>query len=132
MRHDGVDIDRAHAFADRPLHTQQADPVLVFHKLANRADAPVTQVIDIVDLATPILQLNENPDNLQDVLAAQHTNRVLGLKAETGIHLHPADSGQVIALRIEEQALEQCLCGILGWWLAGPHDPIDIDQRFFP
>ena len=55
VRHDRIDLDRAHAFADRPLHAQQSDAVLVFHQLADRADPAVAEMIDVVDLAATVL-----------------------------------------------------------------------------
>jgi hypothetical protein len=54
VRHDGVDLDRAHALADRPLHAQQSDAILVFHQLADRADPAVAEMIDVVDLAAAV------------------------------------------------------------------------------
>jgi len=34
-----------------PLHANQADAVLVLHELADRADTPVAEVVDVVDRA---------------------------------------------------------------------------------
>ena len=61
VRHHRVDLDRAHALADRAFHAQQADAVLVFHQLADRADAPVAEMVDIVDLAAAVLQSQPAP-----------------------------------------------------------------------
>jgi hypothetical protein len=58
MRHHRVDLDRAHALADRPLHPQQADTVLIFHQLADRPDPAIAEVIDIVDLAATVLEVD--------------------------------------------------------------------------
>ena len=54
---------------DRTLHTQQADPVLIFHQLADRTHPAVAQVVDVVDLAFAVLQLaQQDLEDLQDVL----------------------------------------------------------------
>ena len=59
LRHDRVDIDRRHALLDRPLHAQQADAVLVLHQLADRAHAAVAEIVDVVDLALAVAQLDQ-------------------------------------------------------------------------
>jgi hypothetical protein len=46
------------------------------------------------------------------------------------VELHAADRRQVVALRVEEQVLEQVLGRILGGRLARTHHAIDLDQRF--
>ncbi len=67
VRHDRVDFDRAHSFADRPLHPQQANAVLVLHQLTDRADPPVAEMVDVVDFAATVLQLDQNLEDCQDV-----------------------------------------------------------------
>ena len=74
VRHHGVDIDGAHALADRALHAQQADAVLVLHQLADRAHAAVAEIVDVVDLAAAVLQLAQDLHGAQDVLLAQHAH----------------------------------------------------------
>ncbi len=107
VRHHRVDIDRAHALADRALHAEQADAVLVLHQLADRAHAPIAEIVDVVDLAAAVLQLDERLDRAQDVLLAEHAHGVRAVHAETHVHLHAPDRRQVVAVRIEEQAAEQ-------------------------
>ena len=48
---------------------------------------------------------------------------------EPRVHLDPADRRQIVALGVEEQAVEQRLGGLQGRRLAGAHDAIDVDQR---
>ena len=81
VRHRRVDLDRAHALAHRALHAQQADAELVLHQLADRAHAPVAEMIDVVDLAAAVLDLDQHLDDGDDVLVAQHAQRVLALQA---------------------------------------------------
>ena len=87
-------------------------------------------MVNIVDLAAAVLEFNHGADNLEDVLLAQRPHRILGLKAESRVHLHPADRRQVVAFGIEEQGLEQRLGGLQRRRLARPHDAVDVDQRF--
>ena len=71
VRHHRVDLDRAHALADRPLHAQQADAVLVLHQLADRAHPAVAEMVDVVDLAAPVLEVDQHLEDREDVLLAQ-------------------------------------------------------------
>ena len=129
VRHRRVDLDRAHPLAHRALHAQQADAELVLHQLADRAHAPVAEVIDVVDLAAAVLDLDQHPDDCDDVLVAQHAQRVLGLQPEAHVHLHPADRRQVVALGIEDQAAEQRLGGVQRRRLARAQHAVDVEQR---
>ena len=131
VRHHRVDLDRAHALADRALHAQQADAVLVLHQLADRAHAAIAEMVDVVDLAAAVLQLDQHLEDREDVVLAQHAHRILGLEAEARVHLDTADRREIVALRIEEQALEQRFRRLEGRRLARAHDAIDVDERFF-
>ena len=132
LRHDGVDLDRRHALLDRPLHPQETDAVLVLHQLADRTDATVAEIVDVVDFALAVAQVHESTDDREDVLAAQRANRILGVYVETHVHLHTADGRKVVALRIEEQRLEHRLGGLHRRRLARPHDAVDVEQRILP
>ncbi len=129
VRHDGVDLDRAHALADRPLHAQEADAVLVLHELADRAHPAVAEMVDVVDLAAAVLELDQHLEDREDVLLAQRAEGVLGLEVEPRVHLDAADRREIVALAVEEQAAEQRLRRLEGRRLARAHDPVDVDQR---
>ena len=129
VRHRGVDLDRAHALAHRPLHAQEADPELVLHQLADRAHPAIAEVVDVVDLAAAVLDLDQMLDHREDVLAAQHPDRVVGVELQARVHLDPADRRQVVALAVEEQAVEQVLGGIQVGRLARAQDAVDVEQR---
>ncbi len=131
VRHDRVDIDRAHAFLDGALHAQQTDAELVLHQLADRAHAAVAEIVDVIDFAAAVAQFRQRFDDGQDVFLAQNAHRVLGIEAQAHIHLDAADAGQIVAFGIEEQLAEQSLGGVERRRLAGTHDAIDIDQRLF-
>ena len=131
LRHHRVDIDRRHALLDRALHAQQADAILIFHQLADRAHPAIAEMVDIVDLALAVAQIDQRLDHRQDVFLAQGAHGVLGGEIEPHIHLHAADRGEVVALRIEEQRVEHRLRGIERRRLARAHDAIDVEQRLF-
>ena len=77
LRHHGVDIDRRHALLDGALHAQQADAILIFHQLADRAHAAVAEMVDVVDLALAVAQVDQRADHRDDVVLAQDAHGVL-------------------------------------------------------
>ena len=83
------------------------------------------------DLAPAVLQLDQDLDHFQHVIPAQHAKLVVGLETQPGVHLHPADRRQVVAVMVEEQATEQRVRRLEDRRLARAHDPVDVDQRFF-
>ena len=48
LRRDRLDVLGRHPLADDPLHPGQADPDLVLDQLADGAQAPVAEVVDVV------------------------------------------------------------------------------------
>ena len=131
LRHDGVDIDRRHALLDRALHAQQTDAVLVLHQLADRTHAAIAEIVDVVDFALAVAQIDQGLDDGQDVILAQHAHGIRSVEFETHVHLDAADGRKVVALRVEEQRTEHRLGGVHGRRLARAHDAIDVEQRVF-
>ncbi|MNS62059.1 hypothetical protein D3C72_951060 [compost metagenome] len=132
MRHDRVDIDRAHALLDGALHAQQTDAVLVFQQLADRTHATVAQVVDVVDLAAAVLQADQDLQHLQHVVLLQDADFVGNLGGfQTHVHLDPAHGRQVVAFAVEEQRVEHGFGGFRGRRLARTHDAIDVEQGVF-
>ncbi len=132
VRHDRVDIDRGHALLDGALHPQQADAVLVLQQLTDRTHPAVAQVVDVVDLTLTILQADQDLQDLEDVVLAQHADFVADFRGfEAHVHLHAADRAEVVALRVEEQGVEHRFGGFRGRRLARAHHAIDVEQCFF-
>ena len=60
----GMTVDTStlrHPLLDRALHAQQADAILVLEQLADRADAAVGEIVDVVDVALAVLQVRPAP-----------------------------------------------------------------------
>ena len=128
VRHDGVDIDRRHAFLDRALHADEADAERVLEQLAHRTDAAVAEVVDVVDFALAVLEVEHGAHHGDDVFLAQRALRVGSIDAEAHVHLHAADGREVVALAIEEELVEQRFAGFERRRLAGTHDAVDVGQ----
>ena len=129
LRHDRVDLDRGHALLDRALHAQQADAVLVLHQLADRTHAAVAEIVDVVDLALAVAQVDQRLDDGEDVFLAQHAHGVRAVEVEAHVHLDAADGREVVALGIEEQRVEHRFGGVDRRRLARTHDAVDVEQR---
>ena len=130
LRHHRVDLDRRHALLDGALHAQQTDAILVLHQLADGANATVAEMIDVVDLALAVAQIDKRLHDREDVLAAKHAHRIGRVELETHVHLDATNRRKIEPLRIEEQALEQRRRRLDRRRLAGTHHPVDVHQRF--
>ena len=129
VRHHRRDVDRAHALLHGALHAEQADAVLVLEQLADRTHAAVAEIVDIVDLALAVLQVDKRLHHRKDVLGAERGDGVLGVEVEAHVELDAAHGRQVVAVGIEEQAGEQRFRGLERRRLAGAHDAVDVGQR---
>src|SRR5882724_180439 len=130
VRHRRVDVlvDR-HLLLDRPLHAHEADPELVLQQLAHRADAAVAQVVDVVDPAGVLLQTQQVLDDAEEVVRREGllVDRHLGV--ELDVELEAADPREVVALGVEEHAVEERTGALQGRRITRAHAPVDLDQR---
>ena len=82
--HHGPDVDElagrglvwvgdSHAFADDPLHAQQADAELVLDELPDGAHAPVSQVVDVVRFAAAVVEMDDLSHDRDEVIGHEDT-----------------------------------------------------------
>ena len=133
---DRLDVLGRHALTHDALHTAQPDTQLVLDQLADRAHPAVAEVVDVVGevAGVAVVELHQVGDGREDVglgegeVAAAaldvrvRDREVEALEAEERVllrqllrHLVPADLGLVVALRVEEQVLEQRHARSPGW-----------------
>ena len=130
LRGNLVDVLGAHALTDDALHTAHADTELVGDELADGADTAVAKVVDVVNLEA-LLAGSEGQKVAQrsdDILVGEHRDLFLGGEVELLVDLVATDAGQVVALRVEEQALEQAAGSIHGGRLARAQATVDLDE----
>ena len=138
VRHQRVDLLRhAHALFDRALHADETDAVLVLHQLADRAHAAVAEVVDVVDRAAAVLQLDEVTNRLEDVLRREHLRVERGalllreVAVELVVQLEAADLREVVALGVEEQVVEERLRRLERRRIARAEAAVDLHDRVF-
>ena len=88
-------------------------------------------MVDVVDVALAVAQFHQRLDAGHDIVAVERALRVGLVEVEAHVHLDAAHRRQVVAVRIEEQRVEERGRGLLGGRLAGAHDAIDVHERAF-
>ncbi len=101
---DRLDVLGRHPLLHDALHARQADPQLVLDQLADRAQAPVAEVVDVVGVVALLagVQLGEVADGLQHVLVG-----------EDGLVLRPAGLALLVLLLVGEDAVARLIPGLL-------------------
>ncbi len=84
-------------------------------------------MVDVVDFATAIAQLDEDLDDGDDVLVGQRHRAFGTVAADARVELHAAHARQVVRVFAVEQAVEQRFDGVFGRRLAGAHHAVDGD-----
>ncbi len=131
VRHERLDLLQAHALLDGALHADETDPVLVLEQLAHRPDAAVAEVVDVVDVPIlgAVLQIDEEADHLEHVALGEHRVVERLLDAELVVELEPADLGEVVALRVEEEVVEEGCRGVRRRRIARAKPAVDLHHR---
>src|SRR3954447_18839130 len=126
---DGVDVLRRHALADDALHAVEADAERLLDELAHGAEASVAEVLVLVELrgdrrarhaeglGREVLrvlrqaelhgQVDEPPDERDDVLRREDADVLRHVDAEALVQLVAADLREVVALGVEEERAQE-------------------------
>ena len=121
---------RLHALAHDALHTAHADTELVGDELAHGTDAAVAKVVDVVGLEA-VLACSKGQQVAKggnDVLVGKDGDILGGVQTELLVDLIAANTSKVVALRVEQQALEQAAGSIHGGRLARTQATVDLDE----
>ena len=86
-------------------------------------------MINIVHAVLAVANIDQHLHHGDDVLGRQHAFAGDLPAPDPAVELHAPDRGQIIALRAEEQILEQIFGRVTGGRLAGPHHAVDLDLR---
>ena len=109
--------------------TRQTCTVLVFCKLTDTTHATVTQMVNVIDFAVAVPQINQNLDHSQNIFIGQNHVACRIRTPDSCIELHAANTRQIVCVRVIEQALEQGLHRVFCWRFAGTHHSINGNPR---
>src|SRR5690606_25668006 len=129
LRHQAFGLGERQPLLHGALDAHEADAERVLRHLADAAYAAIAEMVDVVDLAVAVADIDQRLQDVDDVLLRQRARPGDLLAADATIELHAADGREVVTLDVEEQVLEQVLGRLLRRGLAGPHHAIDLDER---
>ena len=130
LRRDVVDVLGGHALTYDALHAAHADAELVGNELAHRADATVAEVVDVVGLLGGVagVEGQQVAQRRDDVLGREHGLGVFDVEAKLLVDLVATHLGEVVALGVEVQAVEEAAGGVDRGRLAGALTLVDLDE----
>ena len=128
LRHQGIQIAKRQTLFHRTLYTYQANAELVFRHFANGTDTTVAEVVDIIDFAFTVTDIDELFHNINDVVFAQDTGTFDFFAQQRTVELHTTNRRQVITVFGEEQVLEQAFSCFTSRRLARAHHAVDFYQ----
>jgi hypothetical protein len=140
LRRDRVRVLGGEALADHALHAVEADPEGLLDQLADGAQATVAEVLVLVEVLVDRLarvgdrlggvvfdrvllvdllgdseqfrQQDQLLDQGDDVVVGEDPGLEIDVEVEAGVELVAADPGEVVALGVEEELLEQAFGGV--------------------
>src|SRR3954454_16935637 len=101
-------MDR-HLLFDCALHPDETDAELVLEQFANRADAAIAEVVDVVDAADVLAEAEQVVDDDEEVFGRHRLLRDRRIEIELDVELAAADAREVVFARVEEHAFEERL-----------------------
>ncbi len=121
-----------HFLFDRPFHPLKADTELIFEQFADRANAAVAEVVDIVlriMFAVPF-HSKQIVDHFDKVFRFEQriVDAVLFGPAHLDVELQTADARKIESPCVKEHSLQQMVGGRYGRGIARTHLSIDLEQ----
>ena len=100
---------------------------MVLDQLTDGADAAVAQVVDVVRLVFVVVDADLLPDDRDEVVLRERALLDVGV-GQTLVELVAADAAEVVAARVEEEAVEQAAGVFVGGGIAGAQAAVDLKQ----
>ena len=129
LRHQGIQIAQRQTLFNRTLYTHQANAELVFRHFANGTDTTVAEVVDIIDFAFTVTDIDELLHHFDDVVFAQDTGTFDFVAQQRTVELHTTNRGQIVTVFGEEQVLKQAFSRFTSRRLTRAHHAVDFYQR---
>ena len=129
LRHQRLALGEVEPLLDRALDAHEADSESVLSHLADRTDTAVAKVIDVIDDTVAVADGDQDLQDLKHVVLGEDIRTDDLLAAYAPVELHAADIGEIVALGVEEEVVEEILGGVAGRRLTGSHHAVDLHQR---
>ena len=126
----GIRVD-GHALFDQAGHPGQPDRELIGNELADRADTAIAEVVDVVRGTTPLAQLDEVAEDLDEVFLGEDRDMRRSFQTQPLVDLVAADTAEVVPFRIEEHVLDGGPRGLHIGRVTGPQQRVDGVERLF-
>src|SRR5229473_2662974 len=97
----------------------------------NSRIAAITEMIDVVDDANVLAQLEEILDRRNKIRRIQRAVVKRRVQAHLDVELQAAHAAEIVFARIEEHAAEKVRGRFQSRWIAGTQLAVDFDERFF-
>jgi hypothetical protein len=127
---------RGHPLLDRPAELQEALAHLVGGQLVDGPQAPVAQVVDVVDREPGLVllglvrlpQLEQVLEGVDEVHGPEGHLRLRDVLVELPVDAEPADAAEPVPVRVEELLLEQLLGLLQLRRITRPELLVDLEQ----
>ncbi len=122
-----------HTLFDRALHTNQTNTVLILQELTNGTNTTVTEVVDIVCFVAvfTVTQIDQVTDNFHQVDRCQDCFGEWRFEIKLVVQFESTNVGEVVALRVEEQVIEEVGSRFHCWGLTGTETSVDLHNGLF-
>ncbi len=124
----GIDVEEGHAFLDQTFGAGQTGAALVGEQFTNGTHAATAEVIDVVGGTLSLTQLDDVLRGVDDVIVGDDAGFDVDVDRELLVDLVASNAANVVALRIEEEALEQGFGVGDSWRISGTQATIDVFQ----
>ena len=123
-------VGGGHALAGDLLHAEEAEAQLVLQQLADGADALVLQVVDVVSFRFAVDVRQHRLQNAGQVFGGQVADIQRDVHAELLVHEPASNLAKIVALDIEEEAVNKLPGRVFVGGLARSEPLVDVEQRF--
>ncbi len=132
LRCDGVHLLEVHALFDGAFHADESDANLVREQLSHGSNAPVAEMVDVINLPLVILEPYKIADGFYHIFGTKRERLHRDVEIEFPVYLVPADRRKIVARRIEEGFLEQRPGRLYGRGITGTDTSIHFNERVIP
>ncbi len=125
------DVFQAHALLNGAAKLEEALAQFVGGELVDRAEAPVAEVVDVVDVPLVAAEIENVPDGVDVVFRVEGHAVFRDVLIELAVDAEPADLAQAVAVGIEEFFMEQLTGFFELGGVAGAEPLIDPQEGAF-